>query len=104
MARDDWDDEGPCEVCCLSVDLCICPECPHCKQVGNPKCYKGLNPATRLKLTREQAIARAQAREWAFREVAYTERMYCEALKAGQVEHEEDLRNDPQPDLTWRVR
>ena len=33
-------DYGPCEVCGMSTDDCICPECPVCGIVGDPKCYK----------------------------------------------------------------
>lgn len=33
--------EGPCQVCGHSVDDCICPECPHCGEHGNPYCYDG---------------------------------------------------------------
>lgn len=33
-------DEGPCEVCGLSVDDCICPVCPACQGQGDPACYQ----------------------------------------------------------------
>lgn len=32
-------DEGPCEICGMSLDNCICPECPVCESIGDPKCY-----------------------------------------------------------------
>src|ERR1700720_3365653 len=39
------DDEGPCAVCGNGVDDCTCPECPICKTIGDPHCYRqhGLN-------------------------------------------------------------
>ena len=33
-------DEFPCDVCGEYLDVCICPECPRCGEVGNPDCYK----------------------------------------------------------------
>jgi hypothetical protein len=33
------DDDGICYVCATVVDDCICPECPTCGAVGDPKCY-----------------------------------------------------------------
>lgn len=32
--------EQPCAVCGNDVDSCICPECPDCYEVGNPRCYE----------------------------------------------------------------
>ncbi len=29
-----------CQVCGQHEESCICPECPVCKQFGNPDCYK----------------------------------------------------------------
>jgi hypothetical protein len=35
------DDEIPlCGVCGLDQDSCKCPECPVCKEYGNPRCQK----------------------------------------------------------------
>ncbi len=34
------EDEGPCMMCGNSIDNCICPSCPVCTDVGNPKCYE----------------------------------------------------------------
>jgi len=31
-------EESPCLVCGLDVDNCQCPECPECREHGNPKC------------------------------------------------------------------
>jgi hypothetical protein len=33
-------DDLPCSVCGLFEDQCICPECPKCASVGDPKCYE----------------------------------------------------------------
>src|SRR5262245_60118670 len=58
-------DDGPCEVCCKPVDLCICPECPHCGAVGAPHCYTNDHKAehgVRFMLSREQIMSREEAR------------------------------------------
>lgn len=34
------EDPGPCQVCGKDEDHCICPECPECGTVGDPKCYE----------------------------------------------------------------
>jgi hypothetical protein len=31
--------DSPCDVCGLMSDDCICPECPVCQSIGDPKCY-----------------------------------------------------------------
>lgn len=33
------DEEGPCSICGLAIDDCICPECAVCGCVGDPSCY-----------------------------------------------------------------
>ena len=33
-------EESPCAVCGNTLDDCICPECPVCTGVGDPKCYE----------------------------------------------------------------
>lgn len=35
-----YDEDYPCELCGLFENDCICPECPECKAVGDPDCYK----------------------------------------------------------------
>lgn len=32
--------EPPCEVCGKELEDCICPSCPQCHSVGEPKCYE----------------------------------------------------------------
>lgn len=32
--------EGPCQICGLNIDDCICPECPQCSAQGDPFCYE----------------------------------------------------------------
>ena len=49
--------EGPCEVCGLPVDDCICPECPECGCQGDPECYDKHG----LVLTEEQKASKAKA-------------------------------------------
>lgn len=34
-------ESGPCGVCFKLDDACICPECPVCETIGDPKCYQG---------------------------------------------------------------
>ena len=41
MIEDHFGSDGPCDVCGRSVDDCICPECPECGGVGDPRCYEG---------------------------------------------------------------
>jgi hypothetical protein len=53
-------EEGPCAVCCKPVDACVCPECPTCGEVGEPACYAVGEHG--MKLSREQAIGRQEAR------------------------------------------
>lgn len=31
--------DGPCDICGLSADECICPECPECGAQGDIFCY-----------------------------------------------------------------
>jgi hypothetical protein len=34
------EDDRPCEVCgARDLDECVCPQCPICKEVGDPGCY-----------------------------------------------------------------
>lgn len=55
------DDEGPCEVCGLAVDDCICPECLVCGAYGDPYCYLEHG----LRRTEEQKFSLEVAeREW----------------------------------------
>lgn len=55
---DDQCAEGPCAVCALPVEDCVCPECPVCHQNGDPACYKNHG----LKLNKQQVIHRQEAR------------------------------------------
>ena len=64
------DDEGPCEVCGRRVDLCICPPCHVCGEIGNPGCYTD-NPTKGhwMLLTEEQVqskedMERLKELEW----------------------------------------
>jgi hypothetical protein len=43
----------------MSIDDCICPECPTCQTVGDPACYK---EKQHLELSKLQAVARATMR------------------------------------------
>lgn len=57
--------DGPCAVCALPANDCVCPECPTCGEIGNPECYyPRMNPfrGHGLRLSREQVIGRQKAR------------------------------------------
>lgn len=78
--------EGPCPVCCKSVDDCICPECPKCESQGDPKCYAHVRSGELghgLKLTREQAVSRQKARIAQLNDLIRDEAMYLGHLESG---------------------
>jgi hypothetical protein len=54
--------EGPCEVCGLDIDHCICPECPECGEVGDPSCYgrHGLVLSDEQRASKERADREAR--------------------------------------------
>ena len=33
-------DDPICEVCGRTPESCVCPECPTCGEIGNPRCYQ----------------------------------------------------------------
>ena|SRR5215813_1249455 len=87
------DDEGVCEVCCNPADSCVCPECPYCKEHGNPKCYKteaeggyiDTASAQPLRLSREQILARQRARVAVARQVLLDEELFLDwAIDQGE--------------------
>lgn len=55
--------EGPCGVCGHFENECICPECPTCGSVGDPRCYNKIHGLTRS-AEQEQSLAAHEA-EWA---------------------------------------
>lgn len=74
------EDEPPCEVCGQPPDTCICPECPVCSCMGDPRCYDELEqpPFTRphghgMEVNRYQLVARDILDRWLERELAWTE-------------------------------
>lgn len=85
--------EGPCEVCCKSTDLCICPECLVCGSQGDPKCYKKHN----LKLDKDQAISRQQARMAVMRERLFDEECYLVQLQQDNDYQTYELADIPDP-------
>jgi hypothetical protein len=90
------DDDGPCAVCCKCVTDCICPECPVCSETGNPKCYLEEHG---LKLTREQAISRAECSARIAKQNWQEAEMAVEYLKQEDSEFSDDLADSPDP---WR--
>ena len=104
-----WNQEdGPCAVCGKLTDECICPECPACSAVGDPKCYTaGHKGATlkgeavtlpRMKLTREQVISRQEVRVQNLKIRVEEEQMLLKDLRNGR-EFSDDLADNPDP---WR--
>ena len=31
--------DPPCAICGEDIEVCSCPECPICGDIGNPRCY-----------------------------------------------------------------
>lgn len=54
--------EGPCDVCGLSVDDCICPVCPECGAQGDLNCYgqHGLAISDEQRASKERADREAR--------------------------------------------
>jgi hypothetical protein len=90
------DEDSPCAVCCKSDDACVCPECPTCGSVGDPRCY-AINGHD-LKLSREQVIGRAEAAVAMAQERVSDAGMYLDFLKDGGG-FDEAIEANPDP---WR--
>jgi hypothetical protein len=55
--------DAPCECCGHDPNDCICPECPTCKQIGDPACYKdGWHGDNVLKYSKQQLIGQTKQR------------------------------------------
>jgi len=93
-----------CEVCWKHVDACVCPECPDCQEVGNPKCYRGFK---RLRLSAAQVLARQEARIGALQERLTDEGLMLDWMAAHPDRLDDDtkhkgplsvwLDNNPEP-------
>jgi hypothetical protein len=91
MIEDQVGDEGPCECCGHDSADCICPECPICGAMGNPKCYSSPymmviqheNSDHGLKFNREQLIGQAEMRIANLRVQIVDEEAIIEYLKNG---------------------
>ena len=95
-------DEGPCAVCGKSVDDCICPECSTCKAMGDLTCYVPGPSNHRMKLTKEQAVARQEARiaflKDKFNEELFAQDLLLDEIKYGKLgEKEIDIKDVPDP-------
>lgn len=93
MIDEAYGQEGPCPVCCKSVDLCLCPECTTCGEQGNPRCYKDHG----LKLNKEQAVARQEARLVVIRERLSDEEIALEQMKGEDPKEHYDIDDIPDP-------
>lgn len=75
--------EGPCDVCGMCIDLCVCPECPMCGETGNRECYGGDLP--HLQISQEQIESlllnteRREEENYAWEE-PYTDEMVDDAI------------------------
>lgn len=87
------DDDGPCAVCCNDVTDCVCPECPVCGSMGDPKCYSEPHG---LKLIREQAISRAECSARIAKQNCIEAALIVAYLKSGG-EFSNDLDDHPDP-------
>jgi hypothetical protein len=59
-----YDEDPGCDVCFRATDDCICPECPHCGEIGNLECYvPGPAGLGHLRLSGAQHESRAMALE-----------------------------------------
>jgi hypothetical protein len=89
--------DEPCAVCCKSIDDCVCPECPECHQMGDRSCYiVREGHKVRLELTREQVIARQEARMSQLDQVMHTEAQYLDYLREGG-NFSGDIADNPDP-------
>jgi hypothetical protein len=79
--------DDQCEVCCKSVDGCVCPPCPTCRTIGNAECYRALE-GTRddhgLELSMDQRIGRAEYEVRQAEERLAESKMKLAWLKANQ--------------------
>jgi len=58
------DEAEICEVC-ATVDDCICPECPVCESLGDPKCYLPTEQGGHgMVLNEEQKASVKKMEEW----------------------------------------
>lgn len=75
----------PCEVCGLSPDNCICPECPACGEIGRALCYVPAPEGCDMVRTPEQIATRAKLEEiWkedAAREAAFWDQQAKEQME-----------------------
>ena len=61
------EEDVTCGVCGLFEDACLCPECPECGAIGDPKCYESHG----MVRTQEQADSwAAQEKAWAAQNAA----------------------------------
>lgn len=91
-----FDEEYPCAVCGgwdinpsqakPHTPACICPECPECSSVGDPKCYKPLAEGG-------HGLVLSEAQKKQAAEVLEYQRQVDEAM-AKQYDPEQDRKNE----------
>lgn len=103
--------EGPCAVCALPADQCVCPACPACGTSGDPACYgTAPNPVPArmsrttarrmhgLRLTRAQVLGREEARLAVLRQRLLDQEQTVRDLR-DNYEFSDSLADSPDP---WR--
>ena len=91
------EDDRPCDVCGKFEDDCICPECPNCGDVGNPKCYMPSDGNSTCGMTKSQeqidSLAEAE-NKW-----AEDNQAHAEAEAEAEIEAAAFMRENEQYDL-----
>lgn len=83
-----FDEPTYCEVCGCDTDDCVCPECPECGAVGDPRCYTEHG----LVMSPEQLASKEEADRRAAEAAASEEADYysdCEGLDEEEDEDDE---------------
>jgi hypothetical protein len=83
--------DDQCEVCCKSVDGCVCPPCPTCRTIGKAECYRALEGKLDdhgLELSMDQRISRAEYGVAQAEERLADSKMELEWLKAKKLNPE----------------
>jgi hypothetical protein len=75
--------EEPCQCCGMDPADCICPECPHCGEQGNPKCYGQDGTAHGLIYNRDQLMGQSRMRIAMLKEQIQDEEQYLAHMEQG---------------------
>ena len=81
------EDEGPCLICARPIDDCVCPECPTCQTVGDPRCYREHG----LRLNKAQAVGRRSMQVYQAQEHVVAAQAGLEWVSAQPDDYEEEM-------------